>query len=301
MRNKRYLYKTKKNFNFSVTLRFSKNNKKKNLNKLIKSKRLSGLFKNRLNFRNILLKKRSFLFFFFEKKKNKIKFFKRKKRRMFRFYKNYRVTNIDLSHKIKKIFFENRKILKQFFKKKNLRRQYRTSHFFRNYINKDSKNLINLFEYKLVNILIKSHFFNNKGDSIFFIKNGFVLVNGLVETDFNYIIKEGDNIKLNIKKNYYFFYRKNLVKAIKMTKKLNWAFFKFIKKRRKNFLFPKVYNWIDSSLDFGFDIPRNLEVDFINMTVFVLYKFFDLNSVSYTTIKYVNFYLTRLYNWNYIV
>lgn len=306
MKKRRHLYRVRKNFNFSLTLRFSKSSKKKLLNKLIKSKRLCGLFKRKLNFRNTLLRKRSFLYFFLEKKIDKKRFFRKRRRRIFRFRWfrrgfRYRIINIDLSRSFKKTFFENRLILKQFFKKKNLNRQYKTSHFLKNYLNKDSKNLINLFEYKLINILVKSHIFNNKDDALFFLKKGFVLVNNSVEVDPSFIVNCGDIIKINSKKNYYFFYRKSLVKAIKMSKKLNWAFYKFIKKRRKNFLFPKVYNWIDSSLHFGLDIPRNIEVDFVNMTVCILSKVFDLKTVSYSTVKYINFYLLRLYNWNYIV
>jgi hypothetical protein len=90
---------------------------------------------------------------------------------------------------------------------------------------------------------------------------------------------------------------------LKISKKINWAFYKFIKKdkKKKNKMFPKVYKWIDSSKYFGFDIPYNFEVDFINMTIIVLIKFFDLNNLERSNIKYFNFYLTRLYNWNYIV
>lgn len=221
MKGKRFLYKTKKNFNFSLTLNFSKNSKKKLISKLIKSKRFSGLFKRKLNFRNTLLKRRGFLFLFLEKKRNKLRFLKRKKRRMFRPYKNYRLTNIDLSRKVKKTFYENRLILKQFFKKKNLKRQYKTSHFIRNFLNKDSKNLINLFEYKLDVMLVKSHIFNNKDDAVFFIKNGYILVNGSVETNPSFILNGGDLIKFNSRRGYYFFYRKTLIKALKMSKKLN--------------------------------------------------------------------------------
>jgi hypothetical protein len=32
-----------------------------------------------------------------------------------------------------------------------------------------------------------------------------------------------------------------------------------------------------------------------------LFKPFNINSLDYVNIKYMNFYLTRLYNWSYIV
>ena len=161
--------------------------------------------------------------------------------------------------------------------------------------------MINLFEYKLSNILIKSHFFNNNNDSNFFIKKGFIAVNSKICKDINKVVNFGDIIKLTAKFNYYFFYRKNLNKSLKMSKKINWAFYKFLKKDKRKKSFFKVYNWVNSSRYFGFDIPYNLEVDFINMTVIVLIKFFDISNIESSNIKYINLYLTRLYNWNYII
>lgn len=304
MKNKKYIFKTKKNYNFSIFLKFSRNSKKKLINKLIKSKRLTGLFKRKLNLRKSILKKRSFLYFFLEKKVDKKRFFRRKKRRLLFFHKrsNYKLVHIGLD-KTKKMFYENRKIFNFFFKRKRLKRQHRVSKYFINFLNKTSKVLLNSYEFKLSHILIKSHFFNNMLDSVFFIKNGFILVNDKIVLDSNFLIKAGDCIRLvnNTKFNYYFFYRKNLVKSIKMSKKINWAFHKFIKKNKKNNFFPKVYNWINSSIHFGFDVPYYLEIDFVNMTVFILIKLFDINNVTYYNIKFINYYLIRLYNWSYIV
>ena len=84
-------------------------------------------------------------------------------------------------------------------------------------------------------------------------------------------------------------------------KKANSVVINPIKKDKKKRSFFKVYNWINSSRYFGFDIPYNLEVDFINMTIIVLIKFFDISNIESSNIKYINLYLTRLYNWNYII
>jgi hypothetical protein len=37
------------------------------------------------------------------------------------------------------------------------------------------------------------------------------------------------------------------------------------------------------------------------MTIIILYKNFDINNIDRSNIKYINLYLTRLYNWNFIV
>jgi hypothetical protein len=303
MKNKRFFYKTKKNFNFSIKLQVSRTPLKKLINKIIKSKRLTGLFKRKLNMRTTILKRRSFLFFFLEQKLKKKRFFRKNRKRLYFFKKqtNYRMSNINLHNHVKSIFFENRKILKLYFKSKNLKRQNKMSKYSINFLNRDSKTLLNIFEFNLSRVLIKTHFANNLNDSLFFIKNGYIIVNGKVQTNHNLILNAGDLVRFNAKHNYYFFYRKNLTKSLKMSKKINWAFFKFIKKNKKNKFFPKVYKWIDSSINFGFDIPIHIEVDFINMSFCILLKFFDVNRISYHSIKYINFYLTRLYNWSYIV
>lgn len=304
MKNKKYLYKTKKFFNFSVKFKKKKLLKKKLINKIIKSKRLTGLFKRKLNIRLSFLKKRSFLFFFLETLKKKKEFFKKKRKRKLLFkrrFKNKKIININLNTRVKSIFYENRNIFRCFFKKKNLKRQNKFNKYSINFLNKTSKILLNKFEFKLSNIVIKSHFFSNLNDFLFFMKKGFINVNGLPIIDSDFIVNFNDIIRINNKKNYYFFYRSNLTKSLKMSKKINWAFHKFIKKQKFNNFFPKVYNWISSNIYFGFDIPPYLEVDFINMTIVILIKSFDISNVNYPNVKFINFYLTRLYNWNYIV
>lgn len=313
MKKSKRIYRIKLNFNFfflkKKKLKFKnlKNLKKININKVIKSKRITGIFKKKFNMRTTILRKRSLIFFFLEDKKKKKQMLKKKKRylrRRFlrnRFLHCYKTLNINISNKVKSIISENRKILNFFLKKKNLNRQNKFNKYIINYLNKSPKSLINLFEYKLSNILIKSHFFNNDNDSNFFIKKGFIAVNNKICKDINKVVNFGDIIKLTAKFNYYFFYRKNLNKSLKMSKKINWAFYKFLKKDKRKKSFFKVYNWVNSSRYFGFDIPYNLEVDFINMTVIVLIKFFDISNIESSNIKYINLYLTRLYNWNYII
>jgi hypothetical protein len=223
MKKNKRLYKIKINFNFFLKKKKLKNLKNVCISKIIKSKRTSGLFKKKFKMRTTLLKRRSLLFFFLEKKNIKKRYKKKILYNIFRKKKihSYRILYINLYNKIKSMFAENRKILKFFIKKKNLNRQNRLNKYIINFLNKNSKTLINSFEYKLSNILIKSHFFNNSNDSDFFIKNGYININNCVCTDVNKLINFGDIIKLNTRFNYYFFYRKNLNKSLKMSKKIN--------------------------------------------------------------------------------
>jgi hypothetical protein len=219
MKKKKYIFKIKINFNFLFKPKKLINNKKKLINKIIKSKRLTGLFKRKFNMRKTVLKKRSLIFLFLEDKKKfkKKKFFKRKKK----FLHSYRVMNVDFYKNTKSMFIDNRKFLKFFLKKKKLYRQNKTNKYIINILGKKSKDLINYFENKLSNILIKCHFFNNLSDSFFFIKKGYIIVNGVVCTNTDNIININDIIKLNYSYNYYLFYRKSLNKSLKMSKKIN--------------------------------------------------------------------------------
>jgi hypothetical protein len=218
MKRSKRLYTTKINFNFFLKKKKLKNLKRTNINKILKSKRITGLFKRRLNMRSTILKKKSLIFLYLEKKNKKKK---KKKFYKYRYFSSYRVKNVNLYERVKSIFSENRKILSFFLKKKKLNRQNKFNKYVINILNKSPKNLINYYEYKLSNILVKNHFFNNMNDSIFFIKKGFISINGVICTNVNFIVNFGDIIKLTNRFNYYFFYRKNLTKSLKISKKIN--------------------------------------------------------------------------------
>jgi len=143
--------------------------------------------------------------------------------------------------------------------------------------------------------------FNNIEDSNFFIKKGFVSINNFTVYNVNCVVKTNDIITFKNKHQYYLFYRNNINNSIFSLKKLNWAFFKFRKKNRFKKFFPKVYHWIYSNIHFGFDVPFFLECDYVNLSIIILHKPLNLNLINYTSLKFLNFYLTRLYNWNYIV
>ena len=281
-----------------IKIIYFKFKKKKFINKIIKLKKFSGLFKRKLNFRITLLRRRSLLF-------NKIlkpRFKYNKKFKKFKFKKffNYRVNNLDLTRHKKSIFFENRKIIRIFLKNKSLKKQNKLNSYLINLLKNKNKDLFNIFEYKLNLILIKCHFFNSLNDSNFFIKNKYIFINNKSVINTNLIIKTNDIIKMASRYNYYFFYRNNLNNSIFSLKKLNWSFYKFKKKNRFTKIFPKVYHWIYSNIYFGFDVPYFVEVDFVNMTIIILQKPFNSFLFNFVSLKYINLYLTRLYNWNYI-
>ena len=64
MKKNKRLYQIKLNFNFFFKKKKIKNLKKMYINKIIKSKRTTGLFKSKFNMRKTILKRRSLIFFF---------------------------------------------------------------------------------------------------------------------------------------------------------------------------------------------------------------------------------------------
>jgi ribosomal protein S4 len=214
------LLKVKLSLNFKKLNFFFK--KKRPVNKIIKIKRLTGLFKRRVNFRTTALKKRSFIFKLFADK-FKDQFFKKGFKRFYKFRRRfkYRVYNINLHKHRKSIFFENRKIIKLFLKKKHIKRQNKLSSYLVSFLDKDSKSILNMFEYRLSIILVKSHFFNNLNDSEFFIKKGLIIVNNKVVFNPKHVVKLGDLTKINSKYFYYKFYKNSINNSIFMSKKLN--------------------------------------------------------------------------------
>lgn len=198
------------------------------------------------------------------------------------------------------MFFENRRIIRFFLKNKFLKKQNKLTTYLVNILKLDTKSILNFFEFRLNIILIRCHYFDNLRDSNFFIKKGFISINNEITFDTECLVKHQDLIKLINKKQYYIYYRRNINNALYSSKKINWAFHRFKKKNRFRKVFTKVYKWIYNGIYFGFDIPYFLEVDYVNLTIIVLKKPLNLYLIQYSSVKFLNLYLTRLYNWNYI-
>lgn len=205
----------------------------------------------------------------------------------------------DMHKKNHFLFFKNRNILRYFLKSK-LNRQFKFNKFVKNLIKKPMFNFVYLFEYKLINILIKSQFFFNHRDANFFIKNNFVYVNGFVVNNPNYLIKPFDVLSLSFNKYYYFFYRKSLNDVSNTLNKISTKVWRSKNRAIKINYLNYYSNWIFNSMYFKEDVPKFLEVDYIAMTIFLLYLPINHHEFDYYNLKFLNCYLTRLYNWNYL-
>ena len=84
--------------------------------------------------------------------------------------------------------------------------------------------------------------------------------------------------------------------------KINLKFWSFNKNRSLNNKNVENYpKWIENYKFFKNDIPLNLEVDYLSMSIVVLSYSFNEKNLNYFNLKFINLYLNRLYNWKYII
>lgn len=212
---------------------------------------------------------------------------------------NYKT--VDFKKKFNLIFEKNRTLLKKFLKIKPKRRGP-LSKFLKNFIRYNPVDFLFNFEYKLINLLTRCSFFFNHNDCIWFLKNGFISLNGFVTKDVKKILKPLDVITLSFNDYYYFYYKfmldncfSNLYKFNPKIWKINYG--RNNKKPREEEKYPK---WIDKYIYYNNDVPKFIEIDYICMTMVLLNYSYDINYIDYYNIKFLNLYLNRLYNWKII-
>jgi len=197
--------------------------------------------------------------------------------------------NFDFVEKKLSYFKNNRKILKNIFKK-NKKIEFYMNRFLKKISKIKFLNYLNLFEFSIKNILLNSGFFLNKNDIFYFLKNKFVFVNNKIVFNLDYIVKKNDVISIYFNKYYYFLYRKYLNNL--NINKYNMFF------RKNTFNLKNDFNFINKSIILKNDVPSYLEVDYISMSLILLYK--DVNDYNSFDLKLLNGFLKRLNTWKYI-
>lgn len=212
--------------------------------------------------------------------------------------------SIDLKRKLKSFIKTNRNISKSFF---NLK-------YYRNYsISKNIKKLCNLkkndflfnLENNIINILLKTDFFFSKKDCIWFLKNGLISLNSLSVTNEKVVLQVNDVINIANSNFYYSFYKFNFDFLLNNIYKINLKLWSINNNRfknvEKNVLKENYPSWIDDYKYFKKDIPLNLEVDYITMTIIFLNYNFNYKNLDYYNSKFISLYMNRSYNWKFII
>lgn len=158
-------------------------------------------------------------------------------------------------------------------------------------------------EMRLYNILIKSRFFNDFSLINIFLKNNLIYLNGLICSNPNLQIFSGDFIQLVLNLKYYILYRwfsnlslkkKNKLKSILKKKNNN---FNYSDEKKKSYSFPNSIIYSKNIID---DVPNFLEVDYLTLSLFVLYEPFNWNDLNTYNLIDQRFSIINLYNWKYI-
>lgn len=175
------------------------------------------------------------------------------------------------------------------------------------YIFKYNKILkFNLFlstEMGLKNILVRSRFFFDWATADYFIKNGLIFINGFNCSNLNFQLFIGDLIQLLISLKYYILYRwfshwinrKKLKLKIKTKKKL--TFIMSEEDKIKTRTYPK---WILSNRNITDDIAKYMEVDFLTLSIFIVYEPFKWEDLNIYSTLWTRFSVINMYNWKYI-
>jgi hypothetical protein len=60
-------------------------------------------------------------------------------------------------------------------------------------------------------------------------------------------------------------------------------------------------SWVLRFMYFRDDLPKFLEVDYLSMTLVILYKPYNFIEYDFYSLKFMSSYLSRLYNWKFII
>ena len=204
--------------------------------------------------------------------------------------------------------------------KKKMRKTILLNRMFLNYLNfnrfktstKLSKNiflnsklilikiLLNL-EYSLFYIITNTNFIKSYTDLKKLLQMSFIFLNRKPIFKVNKILKSGDILEfsLNYKMfNYIFKFKELTLKHIFKLRTKLWFKIKSYNKLKINYNDNKLANrLLTNNLLFKNNIPMYLEIDYITLTIIVLFNSYDYKIYNYSIKKLLVLYLFKLYNW----
>lgn len=201
--------------------------------------------------------------------------------------------------KTKALITFNRKMLIRFFNFK-IKRQNRITKYINSFIKFKVKNSLKFFNFTLINILVSSKLVINFKQAFFFVKKGFVFVNGRQCLKTNFFLKKGDLIQLNFSKTYITHYSLYFNFLVRLNSRFRNKFFKKIIKRFNIKLGKNQIFLFKNIIFFKKHIPTYFEVDFLTFSVYIIYTPFNFTFIDDKSNYLYNFYLNRLYNWKFL-
>jgi len=160
---------------------------------------------------------------------------------------------------------------------------------------------VHMYEFSLRNIIIKLKYAYTYRNSSFFIKSGFVFLNGKQELNPFFFLYKGDLIELIFSK-FIFKLKKKIKKKLKISmrnyKRYNWRMLKH--KVEFNTRKIRISRFADKILHYKNKISRIFQFDFRTLTFFLIDKLNSKKSLSYLNKKTLPLYLLKLFNWKLI-
>ncbi len=154
-------------------------------------------------------------------------------------------------------------------------------------------------EMALFSIILRSRIAYTIDEAFFLIQNGLVFINGIKCTDVYTIINCNDRIQLVLSKALHLYHRNELSIANFFRKKIRSYVLSFkTRSRRFKWKIGKK-SWPLKHIWFNYDIPRYLEVDYLTMTIFVLYLPLNIKEMFTYNFLLNKFLTSKCYNWRF--
>jgi len=131
---------------------------------------------------------------------------------------------------------------------------------------------------------------------MFFFNNNYFYLNGSVLKNFNQILSTNDILTLLFNKYYFFYYRYTINNIYSNNKISNYVF----KKNQLNKL-DILPLWLLNTTYIKEDVPNYIELDFLTLSLKIIYKPLFYNEYNFMFFKLLNFYQKRLYNWKKVI
>lgn len=156
-------------------------------------------------------------------------------------------------------------------------------------------------EMQLSVILIRCKIVYLLEDSYDLIKGGFVFINGNICYDPKYIVKLHDRIQFGLSKSFHLYHRELLSNALVKYKRLpSYVYSRFSGKNKLEMVHRDISaRWPLKALWVKNDIPRHFEVDYLTMTIFVLYYPLYIKDIFPFYYLHIKFLSARCYNWRF--
>ena len=209
-----------------------------------------------------------------------------------------RVPQINFKRQYMRMWRNARVGIKAYFQIK-FQYQHRLTRFLPQFYNINRLSLIKSTEMKLKNLLLFAHLVPDWKTSDQFIHSGFVFLNGRMAVLGHTFTVRNDLVQVLISMKYYVLFKWmtnwERVKSSRLNRLLYLS--RQPTKRRTKKELP---DWVVGRISYPYDIPKYVEVDYLTLSVFVLYEPYLPSDFTHMFQKFSRSLIYNTYNWKYL-